>query len=760
MHMKFGPECGGGASNAGLMRLAAMGVAMFAMAPSGAVAQDLGQIPQETEPAPGGVPPKVAGDEIGFTADELLYDTNRDVVTAAGNVVVKRDGNVLRADTVTWDRKSGQVVAKGDVSVTNEKGDVAYGDVVNVTESLREGIVESLLIVTRQGDRIAAEKGERHGPIFILNRAAYSPCPVVDEHGCPKEPTWQIKAARVVYDSDRQKVRYSGARIEMFGMPLIPLPGLSHPIGGSGGPGLLVPDVGIDALNGAELALPYYFSLAPNRDLKLTTHFYSRVLPMIEGTYRALDARGAYQITGYATYGRRSDPLNPAIPSSTQDFRGYIDASGKYQLDPAWSVTASLRRVTDRTFLNRYDISRDDRLRSNITVERIDTRSYLSIAGWAFQTLRPGDPQGQVPVALPAIDYRLRLRDPLFNGTIQLQANSLAIMRSAGQDSQRAFVGAQWTLSKLTGLGQELGLTAYLRGDVYHSAQNALTTTAIYRGDPGWTTRGIAALAADLRWPFTGALFGGTQQIIPRIQLVAAPHLANLSVPNEDSRSVDLEDSNLFALNRFPGYDRFEDSSRVTYGVDYRYDRPHLAIEATIGQSYRLTNRASILPVGTGLSDRLSDFVGRVDIRYRDFISLTHRFRLDKQNLAVRRNEVDATVGSRATYFRVSYLRLNRNVTANLEDLRDLEEVRLGGRVAFGPHWSVFGSTTVDLTGISDDPVTTLDGYTPVRHRLGIAYQNDCVDLGLTWQREYQTFGDARRGSSFLVRLAFRNLGI
>lgn len=760
MHMKFGPDTGGGASSARLMRLAAMGVVAAVMAPSGAVAQDLGQIPQETQPAPGGVPPTVAGDEIGFTADELLYDTERDVVTAAGNVVVKRDGNVLRADSVTWDRKSGQVVAKGDVSITNPKGDTAYGDVVKVTESLRDGIVESLLIVTQRGDRIAAETGERRGAIFILNRAAYSPCPVVDEHGCPKEPTWQIRAARVVYDSDQEKVRYIGARIEMFGLPLIPLPYLAHPVGMGGGSGLLVPDVGVDALNGVELALPYYFSLAPNRDLKLTTHLYSQVLPMLEGTYRALNAKGAYQITGFATYGRRSDPLNPVTSSSTRDFRGYIDASGKYQLDPAWSVTASLRHTTDRTFLNRYDISRDDRLRSNITVERIGPRSYFSIAGWAFQTLRAGDPQGKVPIALPAIDYRLRLRDPWLGGTFQLEANSLAITRTSGQDTQRAFVGAQWSLAKLTGLGQELGLTAYLRGDVYHSAQNALTTTAVYRGDPGWATRGIAAVAADLRWPFTGPLFGGTQHIVPRIQFVAAPRLANLSVPNEDSRSVDLEDSNLFALNRFPGYDRFEDSSRMTYGVDYRYDRPHLAIEATIGQSYRLTNRATILPVGTGLSDRLSDFVGRVDVRYRDFVSITHRFRLDKENFAVRRNEFDATVGSRATYARISYLRLNRNVTANLEDLRDLEEVRLGGRVAIGNSWSVFGSTTIDLTGANDDPVTTLDGYTPVRHRLGIAYQDDCVDLGVTWQREYQTFGDARQGSSFLVRLAFRNLGI
>jgi LPS-assembly protein len=53
------------------------------------------------------------------------------------------------------------------------------------------------------------------------------------------------------------------------------------------------------------------------------------------------------------------------------------------------------------------------------------------------------------------------------------------------------------------------------------------------------------------------------------VQLVAAPRLANLTLPNEDSRTVDLEDSNLFALNRFSGYDRFEDSSRLTVGVNY-----------------------------------------------------------------------------------------------------------------------------------------------------------------------------------------------
>ncbi len=160
--------------------------------------------------------------------------------------------------------------------------------------------------------------------------------------------------------------------------------------------------------------------------------------------------------------------------------------------------------------------------------------------------------------------------------------------------------------------------------------------------------------------------------------------------------------SNLFALNRFAGYDRFEDSSRVTYGLDYALDLPGVAVLATIGQSYRASQRASILPSGTGLDDRFSDIVGRTDIRFREFVTFTHRYRLDKDGAKLRRNELDATIGSRRTYAQIGYLRLNRDID-QLEDLQDREEVRVAGRAAFGPFWSAFASATVDLTDKSED---------------------------------------------------------
>ena len=87
-------------------------------------------------------------------------------------------------------------------------------------------------------------------------------------------------------------------------------------------------------------------------------------------------------------------------------------------------------------------------------------------------------------------------------------------------------------------------------------------------------------------------------------------------------------------------------ASRVTYGVDWALDLPGIAIRTNVGQSYRLDrDDRRIFPDGTGLSGRFSDIVGRTERAVRQTVSVTHRFRLDKDNLAVRRNEVDATIG-------------------------------------------------------------------------------------------------------------------
>ena len=721
--------------------------------PTTAMAQD---VPEQLPAAPAVEP------VIDFSADLVTYDTNADLVTAEGQVRMSRDGNYLATDRVSWDRKSGRVVAEGNVVVVTPQGDKLVGDRVDLTDSLRDGTVDNLLIVLESGGRVAATRGTRSGDLTSLENAVYSACPVTTEGGCPKNPSWKISAARVSHDSGSGRIRFNGGRLTVLGvtLPLLPVFSIGDGSQKGGFSGALVPGIRVDSNNGLELDFPYYWRIDRNRDLTVTPHIYTGSLPALEARWRHLTSIGAYQLSGFVTHGDIPDPdAIDLTPDDRDGVRGYFEGNGRFQLDPYWTVTGSFRAATDKTVARRYDITRDDRLRSFINAERIDLDSYISIEGWAFQGLRSTDQQDRIPIALPAVDARLRLDEPVLGGRVEIQANSLAILRLDGQDTQRAFASARWDLRRITRMGQEFTLTAFGRADAYHTKDSAETPVDLYRGKDGWQFRGIGALAADLKWPLVGNLWGGTQRLTPRLQLVLTPPTENLDIPNEDARAVDLEDSNLFALNRFPGYDRWEDGSRVTYGVEWAFDRPKWSVNAVIGQSYRLTREPSIFPDGTGLTDRFSDIVGRTRVRFGRLVDVTHRYRVDKDNLEIRRNELDLTVGTDLTYAQIGYLRLNRDISSAIEDLRDKEELRLAGRWQIHRYWSVFGSTVLDLSDAEEDPLNLSDGYEPVRHRLGFTYEDECLELGVAWKRDYERIGEFRKGSTFSINFSLKGIG-
>ena len=293
-----------------------------------------------------------ADEEISFSADSLEYEFATDSVKAIGNVIARREGYTLRADSIVWDRRTGKVVASGNIRSVGPEGDVAYGDSIEVTESLRDGIIENMLLVLNDGSRLAANKGTRADGKVTLEGAAYTPCAVEGPDGCPKDPSWQVKAVKVVYDPVKKRVKYEGARIELFGLPVIPLPGLSHPAETAAGSGFLVPNLRFSRNNGVEIEQGYYWRLSENRDLLLSAHVFSDVAPMAQARFRALEDKGAFQITGYATYSQKvSTSTTGAVGQNV--FRGYLDGAGKFQFNENWSASASMRLATDRTFLRR-----------------------------------------------------------------------------------------------------------------------------------------------------------------------------------------------------------------------------------------------------------------------------------------------------------------------------------------------------------------------------------------------------------------------
>ena len=65
----------------------------------------------------------------------------------------------------------------------------------------------------------------------------------------------------------------------------------------------------------------------------------------------------------------------------------------------------------------------------------------------------------------------------------------------------------------------------------------------------------------------------------------------------------------------------------------------------------------------------------------------------------------------------------------------------------------------IDLTTKKQDPQSLTDGFTQVRDRVGLTYEDDCVVLGIQWRKDNDPINGARRGSTFSLRLALKNLG-
>ena len=700
------------------------------------------------------------GDTIGFEADELRYDDKAEIVTATGTVKLNRDAWKLSADAIEYNRRTGQVVATGRVVTIDPEGNQAFGDRIELTDSLRDGIIDNVLLVLNDGGRLAANEGARSADTITLRRAVYSPCAVVDNQGCPHEPVWQVKALRIAYNRTRHRLYYKAASLEIFGVPVFYLPTFSHPDGlAKQVSGLLLPGIEFQRQLGVGISLPYHIALAPDRDATITPHFYTAENPALELSARRLFAKGPVQVDAFFTYAQLTEFAADGVTEMNRGnrFRGYFALKGQLQHSASWRSTFSVRLTTDDTFNRRYGLDFDDTLRSTYALERRTSTSFLSVSAWAFQGLRAADRAGELPYVLPLIDYDWRPTEPVLGGRLRFGANSMNLLRTDGQSVQRALSFGRWDRSFITTLGQRITGTAMLRGDVYNVIDPQRATLPEYAGRPGIRARVIPVVAIDVEWPLAGPALGGIQTITPRVQIVSTPANLDNSTPNEDSRAIELESGSLFDLNRFPGYDRFESGTRLSYGIQYALDRPGWALRSEIGQSVRLAGTGSEFPLGTGLSQTASDFVGRTNLKLGSLFEITHRFRVDRNSFAVRRNEIDVAIGNRRTYATIGYLKLNRNI--QLEDLEDRAELRVGGRVAFARFWSAFGSAIIDLTTPQDNPAATGNGFKAVRHRIGIEYEDECFRLGLSWRRDFIGDRDFRPGNTFLLSLAFKTLG-
>lgn len=740
-------------------------------------------------------------------ATEIRYDYTNERVSAEGNVQIYYQGSTVEADKIIYDQRAKRLHAEGNVRLTELDGKITYGEILDLNDNYRDGFVDSLRLDTPDQTRFAAVRAERSGGNFtVFQSGVYTACEPCKTDP-KKPPLWQVKAARIIHDESEKMIYFEDAKIEFFGMPMAYFPFLSAP-----DPtvkrktGVLVPTIRSSSVYGVAFEVPYYIALAPDYDVTLTPLITTRQGPLLQGEWRQRLINGSYMIRGSGIYQLDKDYFRQSDGSGSpgfRDWRGSIETAGQFALNNKWVWGWDGSLVSDRNYFQDYNVAGRQNLDpfktgltegvSQLYLTGRGDRSYFDIRGIHYFGYSPSDRQAELPVIHPVVDYNYIFGRPVVGGELGFKFNLTSLSRdSASFDpitttaSTQSLCGpvtadpavkipancllrgapgtytrfsaeADWRRSITDSYGQVFTPFASLRVD---TAAMSITNEAGVSNyiTPGDTTiaRVMPTVGIEYRYPFINVQSWGTQTIEPIAQVVVRPREPNIGqLPNEDSQSLVFDDSNLFKVNKFAGWDRVEGGGRTNVGVQYtaQFNRGGF-VNVLFGQSYHIFGTNSFAAgdiantgINSGLETSRSDYVARMSYQPNHIYTFTTRYRFDESTFAVRRFEIEG----RANFDRwsTSLLYGNYDAQPELGFLTRRQGILGGASVKLTPNWVLQGAARYDLESAKFDQT-----------RLGLGYVDDCLILAVNYSTTFNyNFVDPTVDHRITLQLGLRTLG-
>lgn len=669
-----------------------------------------------------------------LTADQLDYDQSLGIVTAKGKVELAQGERTLLADTVSYSERDDKVTASGNVSLLEANGNVIFADYMELQGGMRNGFIREVSFLLSDMSRGAAVEARRKdGNRTIMKKAVYTTCALC-ETDPTRAPLWQVKGREVEHNEAEQEIKYRDAVMELFGIPILYTPYFSHPDPTvNRRSGFLPPRFNNNAFFDQAIQVPYFYAIDDYTDLTMMPQYSTRQGPWLGGDFRQRMARGEVQVDGSIT--------DEKVSGET---RGHIRANAAFRATDEITYGANLQRSTDDTYMSRYTIA--DRPSGNTLVSRIyaqaiNNRHFAGVNAFAFQNQLSRVRNSTVPIAVPVMDYSAVFEPGDNGGRWALDANMASLMRTQGTDMQRLSTTVSWSQPYYAPSGEVITATALVRADGYYADSINESLVPGTSGDSAATGRVLPAVVLDWRYPLIRDEGRMRQLVEPIVMGVVTPYGGNRStIPNEDSVSFEFDETNLFSLSRFPGYDRWDGGPKLNYGLrTAAYGENGGHVELLVGQSLRPKSDDTFTEA-SGLRDQLSDYVGRLTVSPGRYIQLVDRVRVAQNSeLDIRRHEVGATIGSTANNITVSYADL-----VNSDYLRQLdrqEAISVGSRMQLTKYWAAEIRHTRDLR---DDGSLLNFG--------GLRYTDECFDIILFAERTFTVNRDIQPTTTIGIR--------
>lgn len=665
-----------------------------------------------------------------LVADSVFITPERQLI-AEGNVEAFQGDMRLRARKITFDRESGKLTVEGPIRIDQGGQATVLATAAELDEGLQNGLLSGARLVFDQQLQLAALQMTRVGGRYTqLYKTAVTSCHVC-ENGRP--PLWQIRAKKVTHDQLEQQLYFEEAQFRVLDVPIFYFPGIRLPDPNlKRATGFLIPSLRTTSQLGTGVKVPYFFKLGDHADLTLSPYVSSRTTTL-DLRYRQAFKRGRIEIEGAYT----RDDLVP------NEDRGYVFAFGQFDLNNAFKLEFDIRTASDNAYLADYGLPDLDRLRSEISLNRIKRDTALRIGYIHYETLRDSEREDEIPSEIVDVNYQKRFFPTWIGGEVRLSFDGHAHQRTSnvdmvGRDVGRATADVEWMRSWTFAQG----IRADWRMGASADGFNTYNDTSFQSRATITTPRA----ALTLRYPMTRTMGDGSTHFLEPVAQFSWSNVSGPTVPNDESGFVEFDQGNLLELSRFPSPDRREDGASAVVGLNWaRYAPAGWQASATIGQVFRETADPNFSKT-SGLSGTSSDILMAGQIKMDRGLALTARGLLNN-SLNFSKAELRGDWSSERTAVSGSYLWLGRDPAENRT--LAVSEFWFDGNYKVNPNWTASANLRYDI----EDSRATRAG-------VGLVYQNECVTVNLSLNRRYTSSTSVEPSTDFGFSIALNGFAV
>ena len=671
---------------------------------------------------------QTTSDFTTLLADRLFLDGPNRLV-AEGNVEALSNTIRLRAARIVYDRATGALSITGPMVLSDGARVTMLADSAELSDSFRRGLIQSARVVFDDQLQIAAANVRRRDERFTeMSNVIASTCEICAEQ---QTPLWEMRASRVVHDSEERQLYFENAQFRLFGLPLLYLPRLRVPDPAlERATGFLSPRFSVDTGHGIGLRAPYFIVLGPDRDLTLTPFVGAKGTRALDLRYRQAFASGKLELGALVA----RDQIRPG------GARGMIQAIGEFALGQGYKLSFNLIRASDRRLLDDYGRV-EAGLASDITLQRITRDARLRLQALDLRSLRVGDVSDTLPNSIGQAVYERRA--DVFGGVGGLRMELHAHMRRAPQAPNiramsRLSLDVDWRRDAILpggivgAFGVNLGID---------HARISPAATAFARS----TTRVSPNLMLDLRWPLVRAAPAGAVHVLEPVAqvILGRNNLANF--PNDLSLMPELDEGNLFSLNRFAARDQREGGLRANLGLSWtRYDPAGWSGSLTIGRVWRQRDLGQF-SAASPLAGARSDWLIAARLDTDAGLTMSGRTLVESSG-RIARTALEIDWATEDFMISTSYMRILPDPSEN--------------RLQTSSEWSFEGSRKLD-----DNWTARVNWrYDAARKRAarigaGIGFENECLRFEAGIERRFSTAANPNATTNLAVNLDVLGVG-